>query len=212
MTALHRFGALVVALFLSGCMSFAKAAPETRYYRLDYPSPADAAQALPVILRIAPIRTAEPYSGLDILYRDDDHQVGAYPYHRWATHPGSMVTALVARDFAASQRYRAVDKAPSALQADYELRGDIEKIEEQNSGECQVSLEMRMLLRPLSSDNPIPVLFQKKYEAREPCGNGGAANVVAAMSSALEGISSRLQGDVYQAIAAAEKSGSPALE
>lgn len=207
MKALHRWAPLAAALVLSGCVSFAKAAPETRHYQLDYPSPAKAAQSLPVVLRIAPMRTAEPYSGLDILYRDDDHHVGTYPYHRWAAAPGSMVTALVVRDFASSQRYRAVEKSPSALQADYELRGDIEKIEEQNIGECQVSLEMRMLLRRLASDNPVPVLFQKRYEAREPCGDGGAANVVAAMSSALEGISSQLQGDVYQAIAAAEKAG-----
>jgi ABC-type uncharacterized transport system auxiliary subunit len=152
-------------------------------------------------VKVARFHAAELYSRNEIAYREGDHQVASYAYHRWATDPASMVGALVARDLAASGAYRAVLRQPSAVRGDYEVDGEIEALEERSGPPCIAHVEMRgLLLRSRATGEPI--VFQRSYEADEPCTGNDPANVVAAMSRAVASISATLRQDVREAIAA----------
>lgn len=209
MTALGYLARVSPVLFLAGCISLSKPAPQIHQYRLDYARPVAQKDSLRVVLRIGSIRTADAYAGLEILYREGPHQIGAYSYHRWAADPGMMVGDLLVRDFAASYQYEAVERTPSAVKADYELSGEIEEIEEQSDNVCQAQVQARFLLRRLGAEHGDDIVFQERYEAGEPCEPGGAANVVAALSRALQRISEDLQDDVARAIRSRATQGSP---
>jgi ABC-type uncharacterized transport system auxiliary subunit len=193
------------AAVLSGCFTFSAPAPPTQEYLLDYAPPESDGPPLPAVLRLAHLSISSTYSRSGIMYRTSDHEIGAYTYRQWVTDPASMVGDLLARDFADAGQYRAVLDGPTRLRPDYELSGVIEEMEERiGTGGGDAHLQIRMLLRRLSPDAEDKVVFQKTYAADEPCRGDDTAEMVAAMSRALQSISEELRRDVYAAIAADE--------
>lgn len=191
------------AVVLSGCITFSAPAPPTQEYLLDYAPPESDSPPLPAVLRVAHMAIASTYSRGGIMYRTGDHEIGTYAYRQWVTDPASMVGDLLARDFADAGQYRAVLNGPTRLRPDYELSGIIEEMEERiGAGGGGARLQIRVLLRRLSPDAEDKVVFQKTYTADEPCPGDNTAEMVAAMSRALQSISEELRRDVYEAIAA----------
>lgn len=188
----------------TGCISLRQPAPEVRSYRLDYPPPIlGGLRRLPVTLRIAPLSTNAVYDRLAIVYRDDPYSTGSYLADRWGASPGQMVADLLARDFASSGLYRAVQQGPSALVSDYQLGGQIEELEEREvAGICAAHARLRFLLLRTAVGPTPPVLLQTTYDDDEPCDCADVRAFVAAMSRAMARISERLQRDVHAAIAA----------
>ena len=87
------------------------------------------------------------------------------------------------------------------MRDDYEIDGEIEAIEERSGPPCVAHVELRgLLLRSRGGGEPI--VFQRPYEADEPCTGNDPDNVVAAMSRAVANISAALRQDVHEAIAA----------
>jgi len=188
----------------AGCISFKQPAPEVRSYRLDYPPPVLAdLRPLPVTLRIAPLSANAVYDRLAIVYRDDPYSTGSYLGDRWGASPGQMLGDLLARDFASSGLYRAVQQGPSALVSDYQLGGQIEELEEREvAGVCAAHARLRFLLMRTAVGPTPPVLLQTTYDDDEPCDCADVRAFVAAMSRTIQRISERLQRDVHAAIAA----------
>jgi ABC-type uncharacterized transport system auxiliary subunit len=190
--------ALVV---LCGCLRLTQPAPEIRDYRLDYPPPPANGTPLPVILGLPSLRVAAVYDREAIVHREGVHATGTYFYTRWSANPGSMVADLLARDFARSNLYRAVQRGPSLLPADYQVTGIIEEIEEHiESAGCAAHLQLRVLLARTSGASD-PVRLTKSYASDEPCACNQPPALAAAMSRALQSISAQLQQDVYDAVA-----------
>ncbi|MCK6553379.1 ABC-type transport auxiliary lipoprotein family protein [Candidatus Binatia bacterium] len=187
----------------AGCISLTQPAPEVRAYRLDYQPPVISdLSPLPVTLRIAPLSANALYDRLAIVYRDDPYSTGTYLSDRWGASPGQMLGDLLARDFAASGLYRAVQQGPAAVSGDYQLGGQIEEIEEREvAGTCSANARLRFLLLRTATGSTSPVLMQSTYEEREPCDCADVRAFVAAMSAGMARISARLQQDVYAAIA-----------
>jgi ABC-type uncharacterized transport system auxiliary subunit len=195
--------AAAAAAILSGCVTLSVPAPPTQEYLLDYAPPASDGPPLPVVLRIGHLSIASTYARSGIMYRTSDHEIGAYAYRQWATDAASMVSDLLARDFADAGRYRAVLNGPTRLWPDYEISGTIERMEEWiGAGGGTANLQLRVLLRRLSPDAEDKVVFQKTYTADEPCPGDDTADLVSAMSRALQSISEELRREVYAAIAA----------
>lgn len=188
----------------AGCINLKQPAPEVRSYRLDYAPPVLGGLApLPATLRIAPLSTNAVYDRLAIVYRDDPYSTGTYLADRWGASPGQMLGDLLARDFASSGLYRAVQQGPSVAGSDYQLGGQIEEIEEREvAGACSAHARLRFLLMRTASRATPPVLLQATYEESEPCACADVRAFVAAMSAGMERISARLQRDAYAAIAA----------
>jgi ABC-type uncharacterized transport system auxiliary subunit len=194
---------LALAGGLAACLRLHVPAPMMHDYRLDYGPPQVEGRPLPVVLQVAPLKVAAVYDREPIVYRYRIYSTGAYFDSRWSANPGSMATDMLARDFGDSGLYRAVQRGPSLLTSDYQVGGEIEEIEEEaNASGCAAHLQLRMLvvrLRPGKSD---PVLLQHAYTGDEPCPCNQPPALVAAMSQAFARISTQLQRDVYDAVAA----------
>lgn len=200
----YRVAVLVVVLLGSAaCVRLRIPAPEVHDYRLDYPPPAVTGTPLAAVLRVLPLGVAAIYDREPIVYREDAYSTGTYFTSRWSANPGSMVADLLARDFAYSQLYRAVQQGPSTVPADYQLGGDIDEIEERSvAGGCAAHLAVRCTLVPLRGATN-PIALQTTYAEDEACACNDPRALAAAMSGALARVSARLQRDVYDAIAAA---------
>lgn len=204
-----RSAAFGLALLASaGCVTLSRPAPEVRSWRLDYPPPVPAAaDALPAILRVAPLSTAATYDRLAIVFRDGRYRTGTYPADRWSATPGQMVADLIARDLAASGLYRAVQQGPSPVPSDYQLGGQIEEFEEREvAGACAARARIRFLLVRTASGPASPVVLQTTLEDDEPCTCGDARSLAAAMSRVLERIVGRLLPAMSAAVAADRQS------
>ncbi len=205
MTGWRGAALLGLAFSLAGCIRLGSPSMPVHEYTLGYEPPVLEGAALPVVLRLSPLRMASAYAGGAIVYRDSEHEISSYHYQRWFTDPASMVTDLLGRDLVASGLYKAVQQGPSALRSDYELSGEIEEIEERTSGGCSAHLRATLLLLhvPPAEDNR--VVFQRTYTADERCDRNDTSGFVEAMSRALYQISMRVQNDVFEAITTEQK-------
>ncbi len=187
----------------AGCVPFRSPALAVHTYRLDYAPPAIPRAPLPAVLRLLPFEVAAVYDRDAIVYRDGPYVTGTYAAHRWSAAPGEMVADLLARDFAASGLYRAVQRGAALVGSHYALSGELEEIEEQvHQGRCAAHLRLRVLLVRAREGPGDAVLLRHAYSADEPCGRSSAAALAAAMSRALAQLSEEIQRDVYEAIAA----------
>jgi ABC-type uncharacterized transport system auxiliary subunit len=199
---MRRNAALLAACaVIGGCLRLSQPAPQIRDYRLDYPRPAIDGTPLGVVLGVPRLRVAAVYDRESMIYREGEQATGTDFYNRWSANPGSMVADLLARDFAESGLYRAVQRNPSSLPNDYQLSGEIEEIEERaDSPTCNAHLRVRVLLVRIASAAD-PVQLQKTYAEDEPCPCNQPQAFAAAMSQALQRISEQVQRDVHGAIA-----------
>jgi ABC-type uncharacterized transport system auxiliary subunit len=164
-----------------------------------------AGQPLPVTLRITALGVAAMYDRQPIVYANDAYSGGTYYYARWSTSPGAMLTDLLARDFADSHLYAAVQVGPSAVPNDYQLGGQVEEIEERMTASgCIARLRLRALLVRIRAGST-PVLLQSGYAAEQPCVCNDALALAEGLSKAMEQISAQLQQAVYDAIAKDQK-------
>jgi len=187
----------------AGCVQLRQPSPHVHSYRLAYDPKAPEGTRLPVILRIPALAVAASYDREAIVYGDDAYSTGSYFYDRWSVNPGNLVADLLARDFVASGRYRAVQQMAGAATADYQLDGTIESIEEYHgAGGCTARLQLRMTLVRTRSAASDAVLLQNTYGADEPCPCVDPAALAGAMSTALQRISLQVQEQVYDAISA----------
>jgi ABC-type uncharacterized transport system auxiliary subunit len=185
----------------AGCLNLKVPPAEIHEYRLDYSPPRISGQTLPVVIRVAPFLAAPGYDRAAIVYREGEYSMGAHFYERWMTDPASMIASLLTRDLRASGLYRAVQEGISTFASDYTLSGEVEEIEQRiTANGCVARLRLTALLTRSNAPNASRVAFQKSYTADEPCSADDPAQFAAAMSNALEVISTDLQRDTYNAI------------
>jgi ABC-type uncharacterized transport system auxiliary subunit len=191
---------LLLGGLLAGCFRLSQPSPDIREYHLSYPPPTIDGQPLPVTLRIASLGVAAMYDRQPIVYGDDAYSSGTYYYARWSTNPSAMLTDLLARDFADSHLYLAVQQGPSPVPNDYQLGGEIEEIQEHTASTgCTARLRLRALLVRVRAA-ATPVVLQSTYVAEEPCACNDVRALAQALSKAAEQVSAQLQGAVYEAI------------
>jgi len=191
---------LLLGALVSGCFHLSQPSPDIRDYRLSYPPPSLAGEPLPVTLRIAPLGVVAMYDRQSVVYANDAYSGGTYYYARWSTNPGAMLTDLLARDFADSHLYAAVQEGPSAVPNDYQLGGEVEEIEERvTASGCSARLRLRALLVRVRAGSA-PVLLQSSYAAEQACVCNDGAALAEAMSKAMEQVSVQLQQAAYDAI------------
>src|SRR5262245_28803858 len=168
---MRRAAFVLLSLCVVGCFStFKSPRPDVHEYRLDYEPPKIQGSPLPVVLHLAGLRAGSIYSRESIVYRDGRYETGTYYYHRWVAPPASMIGDLLARDFAASGLYRAVQQGTSVVLSDYDLSAEIDAIEERvGNPRCTAHLSLRVLLVRMRPTSKNPVLLQRPFVADEPC-------------------------------------------
>jgi ABC-type uncharacterized transport system auxiliary subunit len=161
-------------LFLAACA----AAPEIRYFRVEYPLPGPSANSpLPLTLGIARLTAPEPYHQERIIYRTSPYQVQYYAHDRWESPPVDMVNNRLLEQFAASGWFRRVVPWRRGEALDYRLEARLRRFEELDEadgwyGLVELEYEIvdrdgRSLLREVASQ-------RVRAESRNPEGTAEA--------------------------------------
>ena len=138
--------ALAVAAVV-GSLACAASAPPTRYYALDLPRPAPAAERLAHTAVLMPVRAGEIARQGRIVFRESPHEVGFYEYHRWAEDPEDSVAEALASELLARGTFASVTPFDGRTQADFILRGELRSIEEIDyDGPVKASVEIALEL------------------------------------------------------------------
>ena len=138
----------VVAVVVLGiCLSCGAKAPPTHYYVLDLPAPAPASARLQHTAVLVPLRVTRVIGQGRIVYRESPEQVGFYEYHRWAEDPEDGVTRLLLRELMARGTFSSVVPFDGRTRADFILRGELRRLEEDDYGgpvraAVEISLEL----------------------------------------------------------------------
>lgn len=157
-------------LLLTACA----AAPETRYFRVEYPLPGPSANSpLPLTLGIARLTAAEPYHEEWIIYRASPYQVQFYAHDRWESPPVDMVNERLLEQFARSGRFQRVVPWRRGEALAYRLEARLRRFEELDEadgwyGLVELEYELldrdeRSLLREVASQ-------RVQVEVRNPAG------------------------------------------
>jgi len=194
---------VALAAALAGCVTISQPSPKIRDYRLDYPPPTTEGEPLPVVLSIPTLAVAAAYDRDSLVYREGSVSIGRYFYHRWTSNPGALIADLLQRDFAHSGLYTAVQSGRSPLQADYQLIGTVEEIEERSLDQgCVAHLALRFELVRSGTSKRSPIVLQRAYSEDEPSSCNDPPALVEAMSLAMGRIAAALETDVHAAIQA----------
>jgi ABC-type uncharacterized transport system auxiliary subunit len=191
---------LLLAALLAGCGSLSSG-PNARTYRMAYQPPSPDGASVAATVRVVPFGIAAAYDSQSFIYRESAYDIGIDSYHQWIAGPSAMITDLVARDLAAADAFQAVLQAPSALPSDYELNGWIETFEERDDDGCKAHVRLRALFVRVPPRGPREVLFEESLTGDEPCSSGDPDDFAAAMSRAVERLSTEIR---TRAVAAAQ--------
>lgn len=108
--------------------------PPTLYYVLNLPAPTPAAERLEHTAVMMPFRASRVIGQDRIVYRESPEQVGFYEYHRWAEDPEDSIGQALAREVLARGTFASVAAFDGRTQADFILRGRLERLEEIDYG------------------------------------------------------------------------------
>lgn len=129
-------GSVVLFVLLAGCGTV----PLKHFYEMNY-LPASHWERLnpnpwPCTIRVADFNIEAAYNRPEIVYRQSPFQLQYYYYRTWAVKPSRMITDLVSNHLFKSglvaNVIRRYDENPKP---DYDISGDVEALEEYDSGE-----------------------------------------------------------------------------
>ena len=194
-------------LSLGACMNIVPPHHQIDHYILEYPPPqAEAGAPTGVAISLGRFRVAPQYNSTRIFYRPSEFKLTAYAYHRWRSHPGEMATFFLARDLRQSGLFDGVFVVDTRADTACRIEGLVEELYEDDTGpdRAAVLTITVTLLRTDVADMTKQLLFQKTYNAREPCGDRTPAEMVAAMSRSMARVSSGIVRDVYRKLSCPE--------
>ena len=190
---------LALPLFLTGCGK----PPVTVYkHLLEYPSPVlPRLPQVPEGLKVELFSVAQAFNSQAMIYRPSSNQSEAYRYNRWRVNPGQMVTDFLLRDLRQSRVFAAVFGYDRTANPRFLLEGAVEEFQEVDFGDSwSAVLAVNItLLDTTKEEIPQRVLFQKNYRTEEPIMDRTPQGLAAAMSRAMEKLSTTIITDVHQA-------------
>ncbi|MBI4794652.1 MAG: membrane integrity-associated transporter subunit PqiC [Deltaproteobacteria bacterium] len=192
-------GFLTLALLLTGCGK-----PPVAVYKhlLEYPSPElPRLPQVPEGLKVELFSVAQAFNSQAMIYRPTSYQSEAYRYHRWRVNPGQLVTDFLLRDLRQSRVFAAVFGYERTATPRFLLEGAVEEFQEVNAGDSwSAVLAVNITLLDTTKEEITQrVLFQKNYRAEEPIMDRTPQGLAAAMSRAMEKLSTTIITDVHQA-------------
>lgn len=190
---------LVAALIIAGC---GKPPALINKYVLHY-SPPVVAQLTPLDagLQVKLFAVNEAINRTEMVYMENPYRTGAYWYNRWRANPGSLVTDYLTRDLRDSGLFQAVFPYDLSGPARFSLEGGVVEFQENDTpGFWHAALTLNLTLLDTDKDNIADrVMFQRRYETREPMLTKTPQGLAEAMSRAMQKLSQQIIDDVYRA-------------
>jgi len=195
---------LISLIFFAGC-TIPRRTPGrfVEQYTLEYSSPHfEGYPPLDTSIRVSRFSVVWAYHGSSMVYRSDPYKRDVYRYHRWRTNPGDMVSDYLLRDLRAASLFKGVFSYRERGEARFILEGEVmEFLEVSDKGSRKASLVVGItLLDTKEMGVPERVLLQETLSAREPIVDPSPSGLAAAMSRAMEKISSKMIGHVYEIV------------
>jgi cholesterol transport system auxiliary component len=192
----------LLAAVAAGCLTKPALVPQS--FSIDPPAPRSDTSADGVVLTLARVDVAPPYSGQALVYRIGEHGFERDPYARFTAPPGWLLTAAIRGYLANADFVRDVvapgDRARSeaaiqvaVLQLAGELRG--------SDPSAVLTLRFRVLSGPTTRERPEILL--KTYSKTIPIPYSAARDVVDAWNKGLAEIMAEFQADLQTALTAA---------
>ncbi|MGI5864204.1 MAG: ABC-type transport auxiliary lipoprotein family protein [Myxococcales bacterium] len=156
------------------------------YYTLTYPAPkASYEKPFPYTIRVKDLRISPTYSGDQVVFRQDVHEVQYYKDRRWTERPQQMVSDLIRKHLRQSGLAQQVTERLREKPPDFVLEGEIEAIEElacdEDSSFAHLAMELRLVR--FADD---AVVWRYVFDERRRVMGGKGRSVVRAMSGLLE--------------------------
>jgi ABC-type uncharacterized transport system auxiliary subunit len=164
--------------------------PQSKYYQLTTPgeaSSAAAADPLPIILLVGPLKTSHLYREDRLVYATGNGAMGTYQVHRWAAPPAEMMQELLWRSLRASRRFSAVYLLTSSSRGDFLLQGNLYDFKEISGRTLAARVSLELELRELKTG---AVVWTHDYFHDEPVSGKDIPAVAAAIDqNAQRGVS-----------------------
>lgn len=192
----------ILVLALTGCGAARTAAPDTRYYTLEYAPPAVSGERAQAVVSVSRFGVAPEYNTAKIVYRDLSFGRQEYHYHQWRSAPQILAADYLRRDLQASGLFLAVAGTGSSLPATHRIEGMVEQwMEVDGQDSWLATIELTVTLVDLRAGAmPDAVLFQRTYRGSEPSAKKNPGSVVEAMSRVMRTLSGRIISDVRGAV------------
>jgi ABC-type uncharacterized transport system auxiliary subunit len=176
----HRAPEVALVIFLTGFLAACGASRPYKYYMLDVPAPAPAAQApaYPITLLVGRVSTPLLYHDNRLVYGSGNVQLGTYEYNRWAEMPADMLQDNLVSALRAAGQYGSVAKTSSNARGDYILRSQLFSLYgvDRPSMVARFSMEVELFDSKSAS-----VVWTNRYSHDEPIQGKSVSDVVEAM-------------------------------
>jgi ABC-type uncharacterized transport system auxiliary subunit len=190
---------VLISLFL--LMVACSAAPERQYFGIAYTLvdvEANATPRYPASLRIIEPEIRLAYDRPQIVYRYDPYRFKYYNYKFWVAKPQQMVAEVIHRHFQKGNLFRDTALVYQRAVPDYELVGEIEAIEEYDSGDkwyAHLAMSIRLVR---FSDRTI--IWSYQFDRKQEVFNKEPVYVVRGMSDLMEEEMHRILAGVQEAM------------
>jgi cholesterol transport system auxiliary component len=193
-------GALLLLVFLSGCVSLEKSYPDRRYFALELAPGKTPNSTSDRILSVASLRISPRYADRSFVYRTSTAAYEADFYNQFLTAPDSMIAEELRKGLAASELFKYVVGPANPLQPNYVLEGSINALygDFRDPNRPVAVLEIEVFLY---NQDPAAagVSLQKRYEKSVPLSEKSPEALVKGWDQALADVVAALVADLKAA-------------
>jgi len=188
---------------LTSCIKRATPSNIVERYTFEYPSPdfSGIAQTGQTI-KIERFSVAKAFNSLSMVFRPEPYQLDTYASNRWMINPGDMVSDYLLRDLRNSGLFKAAFSFRDLEDARYVLEGSVDEfLEIDNESTRTAAITLSITLFDFSRTGLANrLLFQKKYQAKEPLTERTPTGLAHAMSTGMGKLSAMIIHDILQVV------------
>ena len=187
-------GALLLMIFLIGCVSLEKSYPDRRYFALELVTGKSPNYTGDRILSVASLRISPRYADRSFVYRTSTAAYEADFYNQFLTAPDSMISEELRKGLAASELFKYVVGPSNPLQPNYVLEGSINALygDFRDPSRPAAVLEIEVFLY----NQDAGVSLQKRYEKSVPLSEKSPEALIKGWDQALADIVAALLADL----------------
>jgi hypothetical protein len=199
------FAVLQIAALLVTTSCLSRPAMVTQSFSIDPPAAQSTDSPGGVVLALARVEVAPPYSGMSLVYRTGEHGLGRDPYARFAAPPAWLLTAAI-RGYLLNADFVRDVVAPGAgtrSQAMVEVAvSKLEGVLRPGGSSAVLTLRLRVFLDPGGAGGLSEILL-KTYSKTMPIPRSTAKDIVNGWNQGLAEIMAEFQRDLRGSLDAA---------
>jgi uncharacterized lipoprotein YmbA len=199
------FAVLQIAALLVTTSCLSRPAMVTQSFSIDPPAAQSTDSPGGVVLALARVEVAPPYSGMSLVYRTGEHGLGRDPYARFAAPPAWLLTAAIRGYLLNADFVRDVVAPGAGTRSQAMVEVAVSKLEGElrpGGSSAVLTLRLRVSSDPGGAGGPSEILL-KTYSKTMPIPRSTAKDIVNGWNQGLAEIMAEFQTDLRGSLAAA---------